>query len=139
MSKRSPATFTKTSKNGVPMIALCTSMLGAILALISSVVVANTVYLVLVSLSGLAVVIVWMTIALSQLKFRKAFLASGHQLSELKYKTPLFPFVPWFAFSLSGASCLLIWFDPIQRIALSWTIPFVIGCYLAHYLFEKRK
>ncbi len=70
-------------------------MLGAILALISSVVVANTVYLVLVSLSGLAVVIVWMTIALSQLKFRKAFLASGHQLSELKYKTPLFPFVPW--------------------------------------------
>ena len=134
-----PATFTKTSKNGVPMIALCTSMLGAILALISSVVVANTVYLVLVSLSGLAVVIVWMTIALSQLKFRKAFLASGHQLSELKYKTPLFPFVTWFAFSLSGASCLLIWFDPIQRIALSWTIPFVIGCYLAHYLFEKRK
>ena len=134
-----PATFTKTSKNGVPMIALCTSMLGAILALISSVVVANTVYLVLVSLSGLAVVIVWMTIALSQLKFRKAFLASGHQLSELKYKTPLFPFVPWFAFSLSGASCLLIWFDPTQRIALYWTIPFVIGCYLAHYLFEKRK
>ncbi len=134
-----PATFTKTSKNGVPMIALCTSMLGAILALISSVVATDTVYLVLVSLSGLAVVIVWMTIALSQLKFRKAFLASGHQLSELKYKTPLFPFVPWFAFSLSGASCLLIWFDPIQRIALSWTIPFVIGCYLAHYLFEKRK
>lgn len=86
-----PATFTKTSKNGVPMIALCTSMLGAILALISSVVATDTVYLVLVSLSGLAVVIVWMTIALSQLKFRKAFLASGHQLSELKYKTPLFP------------------------------------------------
>ena len=105
------------------MIALCTSMLGAISALIS----------------GLAVVIVWMTIALSQLKFRKAFLASGHQLSELKYKTPLFLFVPWFAFSLSGASCLLIWFDPTQRIALSWTIPFVIGCYLAHYLFKKRK
>lgn len=134
-----PATFTKTSKNGVPVIALCISMLGAILALISSVVAADTVYLVLVSISGLAVVIVWMTIALSQLKFRKAFLASGHQLSELKYKTPLFPFVPWFAFSLSGASCLLIWFDPTQRIALYWTIPFVICCYLAHYLFKKRK
>ena len=69
-----PATLLRLLKNGVPMIALCTSMLGAILALISSVVVANTVYLVLVSLSGLAVVIVWMTIALSQLKFRKAFL-----------------------------------------------------------------
>ena len=94
--------FTKTSKRGVPLVALCASMLGAILALISSVVAADTVYLVLVSISGLAVVIVWMVIAITQIRFRKSFLASGRELSELEYRTPLFPLVPWAAFILSG-------------------------------------
>ena len=40
------------------MTALCPSMIGGLLALLSSVVAASTVYLVLVSVSGLAVVIV---------------------------------------------------------------------------------
>lgn len=131
--------FTKTSQKGVPVVALCASMIGAILALISSVVAADTVYLVLVSISGLAVVIVWMVIALAQIRFRKAFLASGHKLTELEYRTPFFPVVPWAAFILSGASCLLIWFDPKQRVALYWTLPFVILCYLGHYLWQKLK
>ena len=46
-------------------------MLGGILALISSKVAASTVYLVLVSISGLAVVVVWMAIAWAELNFRK--------------------------------------------------------------------
>jgi len=129
--------FTKTSKRGVPLVALCASMLGAILALISSVVAADTVYLVLVSISGLAVVIVWMVIAITQIRFRKSFLASGRELSELEYRTPLFPLVPWAALILSGASCLLIWFDPDQRVALYWTVPFVILCYLGHYIWQR--
>ncbi len=53
-----PKAFKKTSKNGVPTLALVVSMLGGIFALISSKVAASTVYLVLVSISGLAVVIV---------------------------------------------------------------------------------
>lgn len=134
-----PKVFKKTSTHGVPVIALCTSMLGGILALLSSVIAADTVYLVLVSISGLAVVIVWMAISLAQIKFRKAFLAEGHSLDELKYRTPLFPFMPWFAFILSGLSCLLIWFDKTQRLALYYTIPFIIVCYLGHYLFTRSK
>lgn len=134
-----PKVFKQTSTHGVPVIALCTSMLGGILALLSSVIAADTVYLVLVSISGLAVVIVWMAIALAQIRFRKTFLAEGHSLDELKYRTPLFPFVPWFAFILSGLSCLLIWFDETQRVALYYTIPFVLCCYLGHYLFTRSK
>ena len=61
-------------------------------------------------------------------------LAAGHQLSELKYRTPWYPIVPWFAFIASSLSCILIWFDPQQRIALYCTIPFVIACYAAYYL-----
>jgi len=114
-------------------------MLGGILALLSSVYAAGSVYLVLVSISGLAVVIVWMSIALSEINFRKAYLKSGKSLDQLTFKTPGYPIVPWLALILSGLSCLLIWFDPNQRIALYYTVPFVAICYVGYYLRRKFK
>ena len=129
-----PAVIAKTNKRGIPVFALLLSMLGGVLALLSSIYAAGTVYLVLVSVSGLAVVFVWIAISLCELIFRRRFLAAGHQLSALKYRTPWYPIVPWFAFIASSLSCILIWFDPQQRIALYCTIPFVIVCYAAYYL-----
>ena len=134
-----PAVFKKTNKNGIPVLAVISSMLGGIFALVSSKIAADTVYLVLVSISGLAVVFVGMAIAWAELNFRKQFLKDGHQLSELKYKTPWYPVVPYFAFIASLLSCVLIWFDPTQRVALYYTIPFVLICYLGHHFWLKRK
>lgn len=128
-----PLKYAKTNSHGVPMIALVLSMLGGILALVSSVIAASTVYLVLVSISGLAVVLVWMAIAYSEIKFRKTWLKAGHHEADLKFKTPWYPLVPWAAFVLSLLSCLLIVFDPTQRPALFYMIPFLIGCYLVYY------
>ncbi|GFO98564.1 hypothetical protein LHEH8_03200 [Lactobacillus helveticus] len=51
-----PTIFKKTNKNGIPVLALIFSMLGGVFALVSSKIAADTVYLVLVSISGLAVV-----------------------------------------------------------------------------------
>ncbi|AQW21545.1 amino acid permease [Lentilactobacillus curieae] len=136
-----PMKYAKTNSRGVPMIALVLSMLGGVLALISSVVAASTVYLVLVSISGLAVVIVWMAIAYSQINFRKQWLKSGHSVSELKFKTPWYPVVPWAAFILSFLSCVLIVFDPTQRPALFYMIPFIAACYAVYYgkkMLKKR-
>lgn len=134
-----PVTFAKTNKRGIPAISLVVSMLGGIFSLLTSVYAADTIYLVLVSISGLAVVFVWMAIALCQISFRKKWLAEGHSVSELKFKTPWYPFTPWFAFIASLASCLLIWFDPSQRVALYATVPFVGLCYLAHHFYAKKK
>ena len=64
-----PKNISKTNKNGIPVIALCLSMIGGLLALLSSIFAADTIYLVLVSVSGLAVVIVWAAIALAELNF----------------------------------------------------------------------
>jgi len=132
-----PKIFKRTTKRDVPLLALVTSMLGGILALLSSVYAADSVYLVLVSISGLAVVIVWMAIALSEIKFRQAYVKAGKRLEDLVYRTPGYPVVPWLAFILSGLSCLLIWFDPNQRIALYYTLPFVGLCYLGYYGYQK--
>lgn len=134
-----PVVFAKTNKRGIPAISLLISMLGGVFSLLTSVYAADTIYLVLVSISGLAVVFVWMAIALCQLKFRQKWLKEGHTEGELKFKTPLYPFTPWFAFIASLASCLLIWFDPSQRVALYATIPFVIFCYVAHHFYAKNQ
>ena len=136
-----PRIFTATNAHGIPVLAVIFSMLGGILSLLSSVYAAGTIYLVLVSISGLAVVIVWMAIAICQLNYRRRFLAAGHSVDKLKYRTPWYPVVPWFAFLASLASCLLIWFDPSQRVALYLTVPFVALCYGGYYLarFLKRR
>ena len=134
-----PRIFAATNAHGTPVLAVIFSMLGGILSLLSSVYAAGTIYLVLVSISGLAVVIVWMAIAICQLNYRRRFLAAGHSVDELKYRTPWYPVVPWFAFLASLASCLLIWFDPSQRVALYWTVPFVALCYGGYYLARFRK
>lgn len=78
-----------------------------------------------------------MAIAFSELNFRKKFLRDGHQLNELKYRTPWYPVVPYFAFFASLLSCILIWFDPAQRVAHYYTIPFMAICYVGHYLWRK--
>lgn len=136
-----PRILAATNAHGTPVLAVIFSMLGGILSLLSSVYAAGTIYLALVSISGLAVVIVWMAIAICQLNYRRRFLAAGHSVDELKYRTPWYPVVPWFAFLASLASCLLIWFDPSQRVALYWTVPFVALCYGGYYLarFLKRR
>ncbi|MEI5143897.1 amino acid permease, partial [Pseudomonas aeruginosa] len=55
-----PACFARVTKNGVPLTALSVSMLGGVLALFSSVVAPDTVFVALSAISGFAVVAVWL-------------------------------------------------------------------------------
>ncbi|MGP7816644.1 amino acid permease [Niallia sp. 01092] len=129
--------FSKVTKKGVPMNALILTMLGGILSLISSIIEAKTVYIVLVSISGLAVVIVWMGIAASQFMFRRSYIKEGNDIKDLKFKTPLYPIVPIVTFILCLLSCVMVVFDPSQRVALFYTIPFVAFCYIFYYAKES--
>ena len=56
------------------------------------------------SASGLTGFIAWIGIAVSHYRFRRAFKAQGHDLSELKYKAKWFPFGPILALIL----CILV-------------------------------
>ncbi|MCC9022954.1 amino acid permease [Bacillus nakamurai] len=130
--------FAKLTSKGIPFNALIFSMIGGILSLLSSVFAPDTVYLVLVSISGFAVVAVWMSIAAAQFMFRRRFLAEGRQLSDLKYRTPGYPAVPIAAFLLCLASCIGIAFDPNQSIALYCGIAFMAVCYAAFHLKNRK-
>lgn len=137
-----PRWFAKTNRRGVPMLALCAAMAGGLLALLSSVIAASTVYLVLVALSGLSAVVVWIAIAYCQIVFRRRWLESGHSTSELKYRTPGYPYVSWAAFILCTASFVLVVFDAEQRFALVAELVFIVICYGIYFLqqwWRKRR
>lgn len=133
-----PRSLARITPRGVPLNALILSMAGGALALLSSIVAPGTVYIALVSISGLAVVVVWMSISLSQLMFRRAYLREGHSVRDLAYRTPGYPFVPIVSFLLCLLSCVGIAFDPTQRIALYCGVPFILLCYAAYYLTNRN-
>ena len=134
-----PQAFRRLTRRGIPLIALSVSMVGGIASLISSVVAPETVYLVLVSVAGFAVVGVWMSITASHYFHRRAFVRNGGDVGALAYKAPLFPVVPILAFSLCVISLVGIALDPNQVAALYFGIPFVAACYVYFYVRHGRK
>lgn len=134
-----PRAFTKLTRRGIPMVALLVSLAIGLVSLITSVVAAETVYIVLVSIAGFAAVAVWMAIVAAQFFHRRQFLRAGGDLSTLAYRTPMYPLVPILAFVLLTASIVAIAFDPNQVAALYFGIPFVGLCYLFFWLRYGRK
>jgi len=134
-----PACFSRLTRRGIPLVALSVSMLGGLLALLSSVVAADTVFVALSAISGFAVVAVWMSICASHYRFRRAWLREGHGESELKYRAPWFPLTPLLGFSLCLLACIGLAFDPDQRIALWCGLPFVALCYAVNWLTQRRR
>ncbi|WEF27224.1 S-methylmethionine permease [Klebsiella aerogenes] len=137
--KTLPACFAKVNQRGVPLTALSVSMLGGVLALFSSVIAPDTVFVALSAISGFAVVAVWLSICASHFVFRRRHLQQGKALSELHYRAPWYPLVPVLGFVLCLVACIGLAFDPSQRIALWCGIPFVALCYGAYYLTHTRK
>lgn len=102
MSKegQAPKALSKVTKHGVPINAmLLTAAVGG-LAFITSIF-GNKIYSFLLSASGLTGFIAWIGIAICHLRFRKAYVAQGHALQDLKYRSRFFPFGPVFAILLS--------------------------------------
>lgn len=134
-----PRALKKLTRRGIPLAALSLSMVGGVASLISSVVAPETVYLVLVSVAGFAVVGVWMSITASHFFHRRAFIRDGGDTSTLAYKAPLFPLVPILAFTLCVVSLVGIALDPAQAPALYFGVPFVAACYLYFHLRHGRR
>ncbi|MDQ0199760.1 amino acid permease [Neobacillus ginsengisoli] len=140
MSKEKMASpmLTKVTKSGVPLNALVLTIGIALLSLLSSVVAAKTVFVWLISVAGLGAQVGWISITASQIAFRRKFIREGGKVSELKFKTPLFPFLPILGLTLNCIVLLSLAFDPDQRIALYCGVPFVVACYLIYHFRIKK-
>ncbi|KFI50551.1 amino acid transporter [Bifidobacterium sp. UTCIF-37] len=134
-----PARFARTNFHGVPVWAVLFSMAGSLLALLSSVVAASTVYLVLVAVSGLATLVVWFSVCVCHIRFRREWRLSGHTPDELGYRAPGFPVLPWLAIAMCIGALVLVALDDTQRTTLYYMIPFTALCYLGYHLLNRHR
>lgn len=93
-----------TNARGVPMYALIATTIVGAACFISSLIGDGRAYVWLVNASGLAGFITWVGVAWSHLKFRRAFVAQGHDPAELPYRARFYPFGP----ILALAMCLVV-------------------------------
>lgn len=138
-SGMAPKLFAKLNKRGIPFNALLISLAFALLSLLTSVVAEDTLFVVLLSISGVGGTLTWLAIAVAQIGFRREFIRNGGKLADLEYKVPFYPFIP----ILCIIMCLLIFvftaFNETQRVSLYWGGGFVAVCYLYYYIRVKRK
>ncbi|MFC3885753.1 amino acid permease [Bacillus songklensis] len=141
LSKEGMATgaLGKVNKRGVPMNALVLTFCIALLSLLSGVVAEETVFMWLLSLAGLGAQVGWIAITASQLAFRRKYIRQGGRVEDLKFKTPLYPFLPGLAVTLNSIVLISLAFDAEQRVALYCGVPFMIACYLIYHLRIKKK
>lgn len=95
--------FGKTSKSGVPFIALlATGIVVVAIFLLQKL--SGGAYEYIVAASGMTGFIAWVGIAISHYRFRRAFKVQNYNKHELKYKAKWFPFGPIFA----GVLCIIV-------------------------------
>lgn len=127
------------NKRKVPMNALLVTMVFACFAVAASFISPDVVYLFLTSFIGAAELVVYSITGVCAVKFRKYFLRRGHSLSDLKYKIPLFPFIPIALVFLCILVATGMLFDPTQRASLTTGAPVFIGLFVISSIWAKYK
>ena len=115
---RAPKIFTKLNKRGVPTYAILVSFAVAALCLLTGFFAVETVYVWLLSASGLAGLVTWFGISVSHYRFRRMYVHQKGSPEGLNYTAPAYPFGPIFATVLILAVVIGQAFDPIGRMSL---------------------
>jgi len=133
-----PKILTKLSKRGVPLYALLITLGCSLLSLLTSVVAADTLFMVLTAVSGMAGTVTWIVIAYAQYRFRREHMAKGGTVADLKYAAPLFPLLPMACILICCSLFVFLAMDPTQRPSLYWGFGFMAVCYAAFYLIKRK-
>jgi lysine-specific permease len=146
-SRKAPRLFSILNRRGVPVAALLATGLISALAFFSTVVGDKKIYQLLYNASSLSGFLIWLGIAICHLRFRKAWVAQGRRLEDLKFKSKFYPYGPWLALILFlvvlfGANIgvfqtpVFSWFDFVTDYLL---IPTVVILYLGHKFWNKTR
>ncbi|MNF50593.1 Amino-acid permease RocE [compost metagenome] len=134
-----PRSLGKVSKRGVPLNALSVTLCFALLSLLTSFIAADTLFMILTAISGLAGTVTWIVIALAQYRFRREHYKAGGTLQDLKYAAPLFPLIPIACILLCCSLFVFLAMDPTQRPSLYWGFGFIALCYGAYYALQFKR
>lgn len=134
-----PSLFSRLSKSGTPIIALVVTMFGAIPGLLSEHFAPETIFKNLLGVAAFTMVIVWMSICLSQFNFRRQWYKAGYTVKDLKFAAPLYPIVPILGFVFCFITGLSMAADPEMHAGLIVCLVFIAACYLSHYVFYRDR
>lgn len=89
---KAPAILAKTSSRGVPFYAIGVTISISLIPFLGKVVGEGVVFQWLVNLVGLSIIIVWLLINVTHIRFRKAYISQGYKIADLPYKALFYPF-----------------------------------------------
>ena len=146
-SGKAPRVFGRVNARGVPTAALLVTGAVSAMAFFSTFVGDQKIYQIFYNASGLSGFLIWLGIAICHLRFRKAWVAQGRSLNDLKFKARFFPYGPWlalilFVIVLFGANIgvfqapVFSWFDFITGYLM---IPVFVALYLGHKFWCKTR
>lgn len=146
-SGKAPKLFGTLNRRGVPVAALLVTGLVSATAFFSTMVGDQKIYRLLYNASGLSGFLIWLGIAICHLRFRKAWVAQGRSIDDLKFKSKFYPYGPWlavilFVLVLFGANIgvfqtpVFSWFDFITDYLM---IPAFLAFYLGHKYWNKTR
>ena len=133
-----PRIFSKLTKSGTPIVALIVTMFGAIPGLLSEQFAPETIFKNLLGVAAFTMVVVWMSICLSQFNFRRQWYKTGHTVQDLKFAAPLFPIVPILGFFFCLITCLSMAADPEMLTGFICCLIFIALCYVSHFIFYRN-
>ena len=139
VKKQLPKVFSKLNSRGIPYIAVIVTMFGALPGLLSEQFAPETIFKNLLGVAAFTMVIVWMSICLSQYNFRRQWYKAGHTAKELGFAAPLFPIVPILGFVFCLITCISMVFDAEMLAGFVSCIIFIVACYISYYVFYRKQ
>lgn len=133
IKKQLPQVFSKLTKSGTPIIALIVTMMGSLPGLLSELFHAEVIFKNLLGAAAFTMVVVWMSICLSQFNFRRQWYKDGHTKAELKFVAPLYPAVPILGFVFCLITGISMAADPEMWVSFIACLIFIAGCYISFY------
>ncbi|MZP31089.1 amino acid permease [Heliobacterium undosum] len=133
--KQAPSWLGRLNSRGVPFYGVLFTLALACLSLLTEAYAADTVYLWLMSSTGLTGCLIWIIIAWCQVNFRREYTRLGGSAGQLAFRTPLYPLVPILAAILNIGVIVSLYFDPSQQIVLYAGIPVLLLIYGSYYVF----
>ncbi|KAI8975639.1 amino acid permease/ SLC12A domain-containing protein [Mycotypha africana] len=145
-SGSAPKFFKRINRWGIPVYAVLATCAIGCLAFLTSLWGSGEVFNWLTALPSVAGLIVWVTIAITHLRFRKGLKAQGKSLTSLPYVAPFFPFGDIFVIVL-GTIVIFgqgyqTFIPPIQAkncVSSYLSVMFCVVLYCGHKLIKRPK
>ncbi|MEK4570521.1 GABA permease [Bacillus sp. FSL K6-3458] len=132
-----PKRFMKISKRGVPVAATVAGTFFSYIAVMMNYFYPETIFLFLVNASGAIALLVYLVIAVSQLRMRRKIEKENPE--QLKIKMWLFPYLTYFTILVICAILASMLFIESMRPQLILTSIITIGVLAAYFIFKPNK